>query len=247
MAQISLQLNDGLDLSLPIAGPGARAYAFLLDFKFRTAAALLWIGLSGWILSMLRDKEIDKVFQEDGTANLLILWIPSLIIYFLYHPIFEYLMSGRTPGKRLAGIRITDRLGRAPSLQQIIIRNVLRLTDGLPAFYALGLGVCFLSRERLRIGDMAAGTVLVHEGLGLKQLRKTMAARAASDLPAGDWEFAHALHARWHYVLPSERLRLANAYFAKRDPAHRALMNARVAYQRLAEIAGAKPQPAAGP
>jgi uncharacterized RDD family membrane protein YckC len=246
---VSLQLNDGLDLSLPIAGPGARAYAFLLDFKFRTMAALLWMGVGGLIYSKLADKDLEKVFEHQSEMFMAVIWVPVMVIYFLYHPVLEYFMGGRTPGKRIAGLRLVDQFGRAPSFQQIVIRNVFRLTDSLPFFYVFGLSVCFASPQRLRAGDYAAGTYLVHDALKLKAIQKTLATRVQASSESGHlelahWEFAHALMQRWKGLLPSERLKLAQHFFKKVVPEQPVISNAELAYQQLCRLAGGKHQKA---
>jgi len=237
-SSVSLQLNDGLDLSLPIAGPGARAYAFLLDFKFRTITALLWLGVGSLIYSKLADKDLGALFKHQSEMFMAVIWIPVMVIYFLYHPVLEYTMKGRTPGKRIAGLRLVDGFGRAPSFQQIVIRNVFRLTDSLPFFYIFGLAVCFFSPHRLRSGDYAAGTYLVHDAIDLKMIQKTLATRqeSCSDLP--HWEFANALRLRWHGLLPSERLSLAQQFFRKLAPDQAAIVDPEKAYQHLCALAG---------
>jgi uncharacterized RDD family membrane protein YckC len=113
MSELTIKLNDGLDLRLSIAGPGARAYAFLLDFKFRVLAALLWLGVGMTIFHLLGRDEFANIFEEEQKPFLLTVGIPIMVIYFLYHPIFELLLGGRTPGKIIAGIRIVDLSGRA--------------------------------------------------------------------------------------------------------------------------------------
>ena len=113
MSELAIKLNDGLDLRLSIAGPGARAYAFLLDFKFRVLAALLWLGIGMTIFHLLGRDEFAKIFEEQQKPFLLTVVLPIMVIYFLYHPIFELLLGGRTPGKMIAGIRIVDLSGRA--------------------------------------------------------------------------------------------------------------------------------------
>ena len=238
-SSISLQLNDGLDLNLPIAGPGARAYAFLLDFKFRIIVALLWLGVGSLIYSKLVNKELGAVFKHQSEMFMVVIWIPAMVIYFLYHPVFEYLMKGRTPGKRIAGLRIVDAFGRAPSFQQIVIRNVFRLIDSLPFFYVFGLAVCFGSPHRLRSGDYAAGTYLVHDAIKLKTIKKTLATRLQASSELLHWEFANALRLRWHGLLPSERIKLAQQFFRKIAPDQAVINDPEKAYQQLCAMAGA--------
>ena len=137
---------------MALAGPGSRSYAFLIDWHIRVLAALLWIFVAilarppSWSLS---------------SPAIRIAILPALAIYFLYHPVVELLMRGQTPGKRRAGVRVVARGGGEPGFGAILIRNALRLIDALPLFYAVGLICTVVTDERVRIGDMAAGTRLV--------------------------------------------------------------------------------------
>jgi uncharacterized RDD family membrane protein YckC len=219
MAELALKLNDGLDLRLSIAGPGARAYAFLLDFKFRVLAALLWLGIGMTIFHLLGRDEFANIFEEEQKPFLFTVVIPILVIYFLYHPLFELILGGRTPGKMIAGIRIVDLSGRAPSAIQIVLRNVFRLIDSLPAFYALGLILSFFGATRARIGDLAAGTVLVHDGPRARALNKTLAQVQRTALTPAQWDFARNLLDRWPGLMPNARQQLATQFFAGLPPA----------------------------
>ena len=89
--------------------------------------------------------------------------LPAAAIYFLYHPLLEILMQGRTPGKRMAGIRIVTERALTPDAGALIIRNVFRLVDSLPAFYLFGLVVAMFTARQVRIGDLAAGTLLIYD------------------------------------------------------------------------------------
>jgi hypothetical protein len=76
---------------------------------------------------------------------------------------FETYQDGRSPGKRLLGLRVVDGRGLPVSFQQAFVRNVLRILDGAPAFYALGALVCQLDGAGRRLGDLAADTLVVRE------------------------------------------------------------------------------------
>lgn len=145
----------GPDLPLPIAGLGGRSYAFLLDWHIRVVAALAWYAATTWILKgEFIPAETDAIFWWAILS-------PSLAIYLLYHAVFE-ILTGGTPGKRLADVRIVDRNGRRPRVGALIVRNVLRPIDSL-VFYAVGLASVLLTRQAVRLGDLAAGTLLVYE------------------------------------------------------------------------------------
>jgi hypothetical protein len=86
------------------------------------------------------------------------LWIAAIIYYVLLEGLF-----GRTLGKAAVGIRVTGLDGQRPSRRQILVRNLLRPIDWLPAGYFLGALVARLTGGRQRIGDHLARTVVVRE------------------------------------------------------------------------------------
>lgn len=144
----------GGDLRLPVAGLGGRSYAFLLDWHIRAFAGIAWYAASVWILDRgFLPTQTDATFWWSAAA-------PALAIYLLYHPGFE-ILTASTPGKRLAGVRIVDPTGRTPSIGALVIRNALRPVDAF-AFYAVGIVCVLLTRQAVRLGDIAAGTLLVY-------------------------------------------------------------------------------------
>jgi hypothetical protein len=76
---------------------------------------------------------------------------------------FEIIWSGRTPGKRLAHVRVVKESGRAMTAYDAIARNVLRAIVFLPVMYGVGVLVMMLNRQSRRIGDYVAGTIVVHD------------------------------------------------------------------------------------
>ena len=149
--QLSIESVTGVDLTLKIAGPGTRSYAFVIDWHIRVLLGGAWLLVAA----------VAQVKITWRTHDGLLSVLPAAIIYFLYHPILEVAMRGHTPGKRMAGVRILGRDGGQPSTTALLLRNVFRLIDSLPATYLVGLTTCFLTRQRVRLGDMAAGTLLV--------------------------------------------------------------------------------------
>jgi uncharacterized RDD family membrane protein YckC len=148
----------GVDVELAIAGPGSRAYAFLIDWHIRLLLAITWFAAAALSARGFH------LFGKSNAAGAAIVFMPVTLIYFLYHPVVELAMRGRTPGKRMAGVRIVNRQGGTPSSVALLIRNAFRLIDCLPVFYGVGLCTTIFSAQRLRFGDMAAGTLLVHDG-----------------------------------------------------------------------------------
>jgi uncharacterized RDD family membrane protein YckC len=98
-------------------------------------------------------------FSADAAEGL------GVVLYFvvtiLYSILTEWLWQGQTAGKRMLGIRVMDRDGLPIHFSQIVVRNLLRPVDMLPAFYLVGGLVALGSRYGQRVGDLAANTVVV--------------------------------------------------------------------------------------
>jgi len=208
----------GIDVSLPVAGPGARAYAFLVDWHIRVILALGWFVL-GALLYNGRFSLSPPLTNDARWFGAVV--APALAIYFLYHHAVELALRGSTPGKRMAGVRIVARDGGAPSAGALLTRNVFRLVDSLPLFYGVGLITVVLTRDNLRIGDMAAGTLLVFEHAEARLPTPAGDAQRVSRLDAAGAEIVAELLERWPALQPEARVRLARQVLARygADPA----------------------------
>ncbi len=212
----------GVDVELAIAGPGSRSHAFIIDWHIRLLLALTWFALAAYIQTGV----VYLKPKSPGTVAAIAL-LPAMAIYFLYHPLVELAMRGRTPGKRMAGVRIVNRLGGTPSTLALLIRNGFRLIDSLPLFYGVGLCTTFFSAQRVRLGDLAAGTLLVHDGdAEVKALAQLGSLSLNPSLDAGTVALGNDLLLRWQDLQPSRRQelardllrRIATAAGSERDP-----------------------------
>ena len=197
----------GIDVSLPVAGPGARAYAFLVDWHIRLILAFSWFAI-GALLYNGRLSLAPPLTNEARWFGAVV--APALAIYFLYHYVLELAMRGSTPGKRMAGVRLVARDGGTPSAGALLTRNVFRLIDSLPLCYGVGLISVVLTRDHLRIGDMAAGTLLVFEHAEARLPGSAgTAGQGTGRLDAAGAEIVAELLERWSMLNPEARLRLA--------------------------------------
>jgi uncharacterized RDD family membrane protein YckC len=201
----------GVDVTLPVAGAGSRSYAFLVDWHIRALLALAWF----FVLTVIMVGSPGKLRDASNGITLVIV-LPAALIYLLYHPVLEIAMRGRTPGKRLAGVRLVTREGGTPSTGALLMRNVFRLLDSLPAFYMVGLTSTLVTRDAVRIGDMAAGTLLVRDGADSVAALETLAtvARDTTHDPVLI-DVAHDLLRRWPQLEPERREALASALLAR--------------------------------
>lgn len=146
---VTIITPEHVEIRLTPAGLGRRFIAWLADFVViiglitivRIACNLLGVGL-GTLLST--------------TISFILMWG--------YHVFCDVMAQGRSPGKRMLGLRVVDDRGLPVNLQQSFVRNVVRILDQQPGiFYGVGGLVCLMNKQTRRMGDLAAGTMVVHE------------------------------------------------------------------------------------
>ena len=137
---------EGVELDLHIAGPIARARAWFYDLLIRM---LIWAAL-GLSLSF---------FKGFGFG---IFMVCAFLLEWFYPILFEVYMSGQTPGKRAGKLAVIRDDGRPVDWNASFIRNTVRFADFFPFLYALGMVACVLNKDGKRLGDLAAGTVVVY-------------------------------------------------------------------------------------
>jgi uncharacterized RDD family membrane protein YckC len=137
---------EGIALSLSPAGPVARFAALLID-------TLIKFGL--WLVCATATSFL-------GGLGRALLFISFFVIEWIYPIAFELAMGGATPGKRAMGLQVVMDSGLPVTPAASITRNLLRAADFLPAAYAVGAVSMLLRRDFKRLGDLAAGTIVVH-------------------------------------------------------------------------------------
>lgn len=206
--QLRIAGLTGVEITLDIAGAGSRSYAFVIDWHIRLLLALAWFFLA-WMFAIRGGHAAVSSFVA----------LPAFCIYFFYHPVLEVVLRGSTPGKRMAGVRIVTRNGGTPSAGALIIRNIFRLIDSMPALYLIGLLCCLISAQRVRIGDMAAGTLLiVDRPNSTSSLGKIGSLVAQSGLTPNLVELIDDVLARWESLDSGKRSALARTLLTRVDP-----------------------------
>jgi len=212
--QVTLQSITGVDVELRIAGAGSRSYAFVIDWHIRFVVAFAWL-----IVASLAYAGQIMVFDDSDPSwdrgYVLGVLLPMSIIYFGYHPILEIVMRGSTPGKRMAGVRIVTRTGDIPGPGALLLRNVFRLVDSLPMFYLVGLMCVIFSSQHVRIGDIAAGTLLIVDRDESDRSFARLAPTSGIDPQAAD--LIHELLERWNALDETTRGNLARSLIARVD------------------------------
>jgi uncharacterized RDD family membrane protein YckC len=196
VADLVVDSATGVEVHIRVAGAGARSLAYVIDWHIRVVLALAWFTTT----AMIYNRAPSLVPHAADARWLAGVLAPAATIYFLYHWGLELAMRGSTPGKRMAGIRIALRNGGAPTAGPLLVRNVFRLVDSLPLAYGVGLLAVMLTREQVRIGDLAAGTLLVYDDVAPPPPRVRDGVRA---------EAVGELLQRWTQLEPASRRRLA--------------------------------------
>jgi len=141
------QTPEGIELSLAAAGPAVRGLAYLIDLSIR-AVFYLAVGIT---VSLM------------GGVGKAIMLIGLFLVEWFYPVLFE-VYRGCTPGKKLLGLTVLHDDGTPVSWSASLLRNLLRTVDILPSFYLVGLITMVLHPQFKRLGDLAAGTVVIYAG-----------------------------------------------------------------------------------
>ncbi len=149
----AVELAEGVEIRLRMAGPLLRAGAYGIDLLIRLIVLIggaVGLGLAGMAIG-------GKVAQ----GLILLAWF---LLDWLYPVVFEAGKRGATPGKRAMGLRVVQETGSPITLGQAVVRNFLRFIDGMPFFsYAFGLTSCLATKRFQRLGDLAAGTLVIYD------------------------------------------------------------------------------------
>ncbi len=195
--QLSIETPEGVALRFPVAGMGSRAIAVLIDHLIQGGA----YGLIAWGLYLLGSAagEANKVSQNLDTAGKWFIAGVVLVLFCIwwgYFALFEALWRGQTPGKHIMKLRVIKDAGRQITFFEAAARNLMRVIDYLPSWYVAGVITMACNKQNKRLGDLVAGTIVVHEGreeqpmvVGSGFLAQT------AQTPADGWAVAYAREA----------------------------------------------------
>jgi uncharacterized RDD family membrane protein YckC len=148
----SVELADGVEIQLRVAGPAVRSMAYMIDLLIRIG---IDIGVAIAAFTLL-----PGVIGEEMTTGLMLLFM--FFMEWFYNVIFEAGAKGATPGQRSMKLRVMSVTGGPVSLAQAVMRNFLRVVDFMPGLYLTGI-VCMLFTKRFqRLGDLVANTVMTY-------------------------------------------------------------------------------------
>jgi uncharacterized RDD family membrane protein YckC len=156
--KLIIDTPEQIALEFPLAGVGSRFLALAFDTVLQVGALIIFIAIAlavRWIASVS--------ISSLSTWTMALLVAAWFVVYTGYFALFESIWTGQTPGKRLVGLRVIEISGRPVTVYGAIIRNLIRIVDQMPAIYAVAILSVLITRRQQRLGDLAAGTVVVHE------------------------------------------------------------------------------------
>jgi uncharacterized RDD family membrane protein YckC len=204
--RIEIETPERVAIVYDVAGIGSRFAAgaidvFILTFVFFVLGVVVVIAAS---IALPKSDEARMAFGMAFAGA----FMATLSLYFVG---FEWFWDGQTPGKRAFDLRVVADGGGPASVGAVFVRNILRVADLLPGFapYALGGFVMFVNRRSKRIGDYAAGTMVVRERTQPPAPPPRPDAPSADALSASDLERVRAFVAREPQMIASSRVALA--------------------------------------
>jgi uncharacterized RDD family membrane protein YckC len=144
-----------------LAGVGSRGIAAVVDGLLQI---LLFLALYMVFQSLIWFNVIAPWQEISEEILVAVLGLGYFVIIWAYYIFFESLWNGQTPGKRMMGLRVIKDGGYPVDFRSVVVRNLVRAADTLPVLYSLGLVVALLHLRYQRLGDMAAGTLVVTHG-----------------------------------------------------------------------------------
>ena len=188
---IEITTPEGFSLQLVLAGLGSRSAAAIVDTLIIVACSVL-VSVPLWN-------------TEAPAPARIVLQVMPLVLFFGYHIAFETLGRKQSPGKRLLRLRIVHTDGSPMGATGSLIRNLMRIVDFLPFAYLVGIATVFSSTSNQRLGDIAAGVVVVME----PKASSDAAIRSvqATDIPDG-WDVS---------AVTDEDIAMMTEFMARRD------------------------------
>jgi len=208
LGRLEVETPDHVVLRYDLAGGGNRGFAALVDFVI---ASLVFAG------ALYASSVIVGRFGDAGVQLLGVIGLFTFLVAWSYFVLLEWLWQGQTVGKRLYGLRVIRDDGAPAGFVAVLIRNLIRIVDFLPAFYGLGLLMIIATSRSQRLGDLAAGTYVVRAPrpkLDYFSLRTVtpIAAGASVEmraLPGEAQRLVREFVAREGKLAPADRLRVA--------------------------------------
>src|SRR5438128_400973 len=154
--RLAIETPEHLVLELELAGVGSRIAAAACD---AVLLGVLYVGLGLALVALATGRETPGPWS---TLVAVLALLALFLLFWGYFLLFEALNHGRTPGKRLMGIRVVMDTGHPITFAAAAVRNLIRVVDALP-FGLVGLAFVLVHPQNKRLGDIVAGTVVARD------------------------------------------------------------------------------------
>ena len=208
MKTIFVTTPDNIKVEYRLAGAGSRVGAAVIDAAIQITVFTAVIIISLQVLFGFSADALAFTFERAANivAAVLLLYF---IIFFGYFLIFEIVMKGQTPGKKIFGLRTIRSTGQPITFIQSIIRNVVRVTID-----NMGVGVILMlfTKNHTRLGDILAGTIVISENPS-KYTTKSLLWRPETAL----WDEQNEAVINSEYPITYEEYEIIKDYFARKE------------------------------
>lgn len=160
--QLTIDTPEQVAIRFPIAGIGSRFLALLADSFLQGIAYVILFFVVFLVLSAAPEA-FGSAARSDEKWFIAVVILISFLLFWGYFTLFEAFWNGQTPGKKLLKLRVIRDSGRQITFFESLTRNLIRVIDAIPSFYAVGIIIMLCNRRNKRLGDFAAGTLVVHE------------------------------------------------------------------------------------
>jgi len=205
MKSIFVTTPDNIKVEYRLAGAGSRLGAVIIDTAIQFALFTATILILVWVLfdfSFIRLTNTIGRFANAGAVLLLIYFV----IFFGYFLVFEIVMKGRTPGKKVFGLRTIRTNGQPITFIQAIIRNIVRVfIDNM----GVGIVMMLFTKNHTRLGDSLAGTIVISENPSKYKMQSLVWS------PTAPSEAQTVINTK--YPLTYEEYEILKDYFARRE------------------------------
>jgi len=240
---VDIETPELVTFSYTIAGVGSRVAAAVIDY-------LLCLVLFIALLIGLAVLGANRLVSFGGTSSeawaLAIVVLGQFFILWGYYVLWEGLADGQTPGKRYMRLRVVSDGGYSVSFAGSAIRNLVRIVDMQPVFtYGVGIGSILLTKQGKRLGDLAAGTLVVREQI----VRETGDGRGETGEPRAPVSAQAGLAPARHARLNDDEFAVLERFIERRgslDPARRVVLATRLV-ERFSNALTGSPAVAGGP
>lgn len=163
--RVDIRTPESIAFTYELAGLGSRFLALVLDLLIQIGVLLaLWFGL---VMAVARAGPVKHpppgIEKFAGAIAIALVVLVVFLVFFGYFIVFETFWNGQTPGKRALGIRVVRDGGYPLDFGAALIRNLIRVGEMTLGFYALSAVSMLVSPENKRLGDIAAGTIVVRD------------------------------------------------------------------------------------